>query len=332
MDRPPEPDPARRYAPRRHAVPPTLPAPGAATSPPGAEARAQTMGTRPGAGHIAPRRAGGRRSDASGQPFTGRRSYGGGGRTLPCGRARGGGPRRCATCLWPDRAGPHVARPTPHHGPRMPCCAPSSCSKGERLQWHGALLGSAFTLQEALASLEAAKASLLDDAPPEIVAQLAAVTAGVCYDIGDQGALQHALVELQASSHQLVAGRRAPARGPLAQRSGCHLYAFGRPRPRHLPPVPGARALRASPAPASPGYDGPRGTGRDRNTWRPACPCTSRSPLDTRRRAMRRGWSTPRLRRPSINAWASSARSRTSGRPWGGWRYNGGSLRWPRSA
>ena len=34
-----------------------------------------------------------------------------------------------------------------------------------RLQWHGALLGTAFTLQEALASLEAAKASLPDDAP-----------------------------------------------------------------------------------------------------------------------------------------------------------------------
>ena len=47
---------------------------------------------------------------------------------------------------------------------------------------------------------------------------------------------------------------------------------------------------------------------------------------------MRRAWRTPRLRRPSINAWASSARSRTSGRPWGGWHYNAGSLRWPRSA
>src|SRR4029453_9682296 len=68
-----------------------------------------------------------------------------------------------------------------------------------RLQWHGALLGSAFTLQEALASLEAAKASLPDDVPPEIVEQLAAATAGVCYDVGDQGALQRALAELQES-------------------------------------------------------------------------------------------------------------------------------------
>jgi tetratricopeptide (TPR) repeat protein len=81
-----------------------------------------------------------------------------------------------------------------------------------RLQWHGSLLGAAFTLQEALASLEAAKASLPDDVPPEVVEQLAAVTAGVCYDVGDQDALQRALAELQESSHRLVqAGVILPA-------------------------------------------------------------------------------------------------------------------------
>jgi tetratricopeptide (TPR) repeat protein len=81
-----------------------------------------------------------------------------------------------------------------------------------RLQWHGSLLGSAFTLQEALASLEAAKASLPDDVPLEVVEQLAAVTAGVCYDVGDQGALQRALAELQESSQRLVqAGAMLPA-------------------------------------------------------------------------------------------------------------------------
>lgn len=101
---------------------------------------------------------------------------------------------------------------------QLPITAPHALLRAQLLlergglQWHGALLGSAFTLQEALASLEAAKASLLDDAPPEMIAQLAAVTAGVCYDIGDQGALQHALAELQASSHQLVqAGALLPA-------------------------------------------------------------------------------------------------------------------------
>ena len=40
--------------------------------------------------------------------------------------------------------------------------------------------------------------------PLEVVEQLAAVAAGVCYDIGDEAALQRALGELQASSHRLV--------------------------------------------------------------------------------------------------------------------------------
>lgn len=73
-----------------------------------------------------------------------------------------------------------------------------------RLQWHGALLGSAFTLPEALVSLEAAKASLPHDAPPEIVEHIAAAIAGVCYDMGDRHALQRALAELHESSQRLT--------------------------------------------------------------------------------------------------------------------------------
>jgi tetratricopeptide (TPR) repeat protein len=93
-----------------------------------------------------------------------------------------------------------------------------------RLQWHGSLLGSAFTLQEALVSLEAAKASLPDDVPLEVVEQLAAVTAGVCYDVGDQGALQRALVELQESSQRLVqAGAILPAARLLNDQAAVHM-------------------------------------------------------------------------------------------------------------
>ena len=80
------------------------------------------------------------------------------------------------------------------------------------LQWHGALLGSACTLHEALASLEAAKTSLPDDVPPEVIEQLATVIAGVCYDVGDQAALQRALAELREGGHRLVqAGAVLPA-------------------------------------------------------------------------------------------------------------------------
>ena len=92
------------------------------------------------------------------------------------------------------------------------------------LQWHGSLLDSAFTLQEALASLEAAKASLPDDVPPEVVEQLAAVTAGVCYDVGDQGALQRALAELRESSHRLVqAGALLSAARILNDQAAIHM-------------------------------------------------------------------------------------------------------------
>jgi tetratricopeptide (TPR) repeat protein len=73
-----------------------------------------------------------------------------------------------------------------------------------RLQWHGALLGASFTLQEALTSLQTAKSSLPGDAPPEVVGQLAAVIAGVCYDLGDMAALQGALETLTESSRRLL--------------------------------------------------------------------------------------------------------------------------------
>jgi tetratricopeptide (TPR) repeat protein len=73
-----------------------------------------------------------------------------------------------------------------------------------KLQWHGALLGAPFTLQEALTSLEAAGASLPTEAPPDTVAQLAATTAGVCYDLGDLDSLQRALNDLTEASRRLL--------------------------------------------------------------------------------------------------------------------------------
>lgn len=72
------------------------------------------------------------------------------------------------------------------------------------VQWQSATLGAHFTLQDALASLDAAKASLPDAAPLEIAGQLAAVTAGVCYDLGALDSLQHALGELTTVSRQLL--------------------------------------------------------------------------------------------------------------------------------
>jgi tetratricopeptide (TPR) repeat protein len=72
------------------------------------------------------------------------------------------------------------------------------------LQWRGALLGSPFTLQEALGSLEAARASLPNEPPPDVSARLAAATAGVCYDLGDSDSLQRGLDELTEVSRRLL--------------------------------------------------------------------------------------------------------------------------------
>lgn len=84
-----------------------------------------------------------------------------------------------------------------------------------RLQWQAATTGSAFTLQEALASLMEAESSLPDTAPPELRGQLATVTAGVCCDLGDLDSLQWALNVLTEVSRQLMAAGESRLAGRL---------------------------------------------------------------------------------------------------------------------
>jgi tetratricopeptide (TPR) repeat protein len=207
----PEADSARRSMSQHHAVPPTQTASAEATRPHVAEGRPQSLGTRPGARYTGP--------------------------PAPV----GGDPTRAATHL---QAAGHTQAAVEHYLmavreavargdvrrayglaeqallllDHLPPSPPQALLRTQvllekgRLQWHGALLGAACTLPEALASLEAAQASLPAHVPPEVVEQLAAATAGVCYDLGDQGALQRALAALQESSHQLVqAGALVPA-------------------------------------------------------------------------------------------------------------------------
>jgi tetratricopeptide (TPR) repeat protein len=58
--------------------------------------------------------------------------------------------------------------------------------------------GTQVTLQDALASLHSAKAVLPETSPLEVAAELAVLTAGVCYDLGALDDLQYALGELTA--------------------------------------------------------------------------------------------------------------------------------------
>lgn len=83
-----------------------------------------------------------------------------------------------------------------------------------RLRWHAmgpadAAPGVAsnephFTLAAAIETLEAARAALTDDDPPELAAEVATVIAGVSYDIGDGDALSRALDELATASRLLM--------------------------------------------------------------------------------------------------------------------------------
>jgi tetratricopeptide (TPR) repeat protein len=103
------------------------------------------------------------------------------------------------------------------------------------LQWHGALLGAPFTLQEALGSLEAAGASLPVEAPPEVVVRLAATTAGVCYDLGDLDSLQRALDELtQVSRRLLSAGEPLLAASLLNDQAAVYVRLGDPVRATHL--------------------------------------------------------------------------------------------------
>ncbi|WP_437639065.1 hypothetical protein [Sorangium sp. So ce854] len=73
-----------------------------------------------------------------------------------------------------------------------------------RVQWHAAGPDPAFTLAGALEVLDVARALLAQGDPPELHAEVAALIASVCYDIGDMRSLERALEELTAASRLLL--------------------------------------------------------------------------------------------------------------------------------
>ncbi|MEZ5594069.1 MAG: hypothetical protein R3F53_26575 [Gammaproteobacteria bacterium] len=73
-----------------------------------------------------------------------------------------------------------------------------------QLQWQGLGLGEPITLAQALKTLQAARSTLPETASAELLSRLATVTAGVCYDLGDNQSLQAALSDLAATSRILM--------------------------------------------------------------------------------------------------------------------------------
>lgn len=74
-----------------------------------------------------------------------------------------------------------------------------------RLQWESHGPGADFTLAGALQTVDQAAALLRDDDPPSLRADLAALTAAICYDIGDAGHLERAMLELTRTGRELQA-------------------------------------------------------------------------------------------------------------------------------
>lgn len=75
--------------------------------------------------------------------------------------------------------------------------------------------GETFSLAQALETLRAAKAALPDAAPAELIGRLAAATAGVCYDLGDEASLHQALADLDHAGRRLAAAGRPVAAAAL---------------------------------------------------------------------------------------------------------------------
>jgi tetratricopeptide (TPR) repeat protein len=69
-----------------------------------------------------------------------------------------------------------------------------------RVQWQSAGYEMGFTLGQALATLDTARAELGTDAPADLAVELAQALAGVCFDLGDLRSLERALAELETAS------------------------------------------------------------------------------------------------------------------------------------
>jgi len=98
-----------------------------------------------------------------------------------------------------------------------------------RLQWQAAGYDLGFTLGQALATLESARAELEADAPVELAAELAQAIAGVCFDLGDQVALERAHAELTAASGLLGAAGDAIGAACLLNDQAAVLARLGHP-------------------------------------------------------------------------------------------------------
>jgi len=98
-----------------------------------------------------------------------------------------------------------------------------------RLQWQSAGYEFGFTLTQAQATLESARAELEADAPVELAADLAQAIAGVCFDLGDPRSLERAHAELVAAGAMLQTAGDATGAACLLNDQAAVLVRMGDP-------------------------------------------------------------------------------------------------------
>lgn len=92
-----------------------------------------------------------------------------------------------------------------------------------------------FTLGRALEILDEARSILAPDDPPALYAELATLTADVCYDLGDLRSLERALEELSSASRRLLEARDATGAARLLNDQAALYVRLGDPvRAAHL--------------------------------------------------------------------------------------------------
>jgi len=98
-----------------------------------------------------------------------------------------------------------------------------------RQQWQSAGYELGFTLSQALATLELARAELDPDVPAPLAAELAQAIAGVCFDLGDPASLERALAELTSARQILASSGDSIGAACLLNDQGAVLVRMGHP-------------------------------------------------------------------------------------------------------
>lgn len=98
-----------------------------------------------------------------------------------------------------------------------------------RIQWRGAVVGTPFSLGDALLTVEHAIEVLQEDSAPVLRAELLALIAGICYDLGDDDSLERASSALTRAARLLAQAGSPVDAARLLNDQAAVLVRFGDP-------------------------------------------------------------------------------------------------------